>query len=129
MLDIQELDDLICQKLSQQDLAQCARVNKKWHSVVIPHLWGDLTFLEDPEDSAQGFIQMVLKDYLEHYLLQALQDTGRTIKQQLATTPPSFSHKSVLSKYGPWIRLLPSPSSKDHFAPIQQAKVRYQSPS
>jgi len=109
MLDIQELDDLICQKLSQHDLAQCARVNKKWHSAVIPHLWADLTFLEDPGDGAQVFIQMVLKDYLEHYLLQGLQDTGRTIKQQLAKTPPSFSHKSVLSKYGHWIRLLPSP--------------------
>ncbi|KAK3811039.1 MAG: hypothetical protein J3Q66DRAFT_404425 [Benniella sp.] len=108
MLDIQELDDLVCQKLSQHDLAQCARVNKKWHSVVIPHLWGDLTLLEEPGDGTRGFIQMVLKDYLKHHLHQALQDTGRSIKQ-LAKTPLSFSHKSVLSKYGPWIRLLPSP--------------------
>src|SRR5690349_17531954 len=43
MLDLPEIDNMICQQLSRHDLTQCARVNKKWHTIVIPYIWHDLS--------------------------------------------------------------------------------------
>lgn len=46
MLDLPELDDKVCWYLSRHDLAQCARVSKQWNSIVIPHLWHSLTWIQ-----------------------------------------------------------------------------------
>lgn len=43
MLDIPELGDMVCRLLGAHDLAQCARVDKKWNSLVVPYFWRDLT--------------------------------------------------------------------------------------
>jgi hypothetical protein len=92
MLEIPELDGMICQQLWPQDLAQCARVNKRWHSIVIPHLWRDLTYW----NRRQACVQMVADDYLEEQQRQNLPSERQS------------SHMSALSKYGHWIRLLPN---------------------
>ncbi|KAK3811040.1 MAG: hypothetical protein J3Q66DRAFT_350843 [Benniella sp.] len=96
MLEIQELGDMICQLLSLQDLARCARVNKRWHSIVIPHLWRDLECVGSCWKRSQAFVQMVAEDYLEEQQRRNLLCEGQS------------SHMSALSKYGHWIRLLPS---------------------
>jgi len=108
MLGIQELDDAVCQELSHHDLTQCAQVSKKWHSIVIPHLWRDLTWLEQQtcRTNLQEFIQFVAEDYLEEQQRQVLPDEGHSMEQSSQIPPPS-SHMSALSKYGQWIRLLP----------------------
>ncbi|KAK3811042.1 MAG: hypothetical protein J3Q66DRAFT_350847 [Benniella sp.] len=96
MLEIQELDNMICQLLSVQDLARCARVNKRWHSIVIPHLWRDLECVGSCWKRSQEFVQMVAEDYLEEQQRRNLLGEGQS------------SHMSALSKYGHWIRLLPN---------------------
>ncbi|KAF9988272.1 hypothetical protein BGZ65_009500 [Modicella reniformis] len=90
MIGISELDDLISQQLRRCDLVQCALVNKGWHKAVVHHLWGDLT---DLNGSLQrdAFSQMIMEDY----------------QQQQQESPPSVSF-STLSKYGLWIKKIPS---------------------
>ncbi|KAK3811018.1 MAG: hypothetical protein J3Q66DRAFT_414464 [Benniella sp.] len=100
MLDLQELDDLICQQLARQDLVRCARVSRKWHSIVVPHIWRNLSLQNAQKNS---FCRIVLTDYLEQKLL----DEGRVVEQDLH--PPSCSALSALSKYAPCIRVLPDP--------------------
>lgn len=100
MLDIPELDDLICQQLSRHDLLQCIRVNKKWHTAVIPYLWRDISYLYYRQKKA--FCGMVLEDYLGEQQHQKWQQHGYAVRH--GTPVPS-----TLSKYGPWIRILPDP--------------------
>jgi len=65
MLGLTELDDMICQRLSRRDLAQCARVSKKWHSIVIPQLWHDASWisLTKGHKSRLAFCRMVREDH------------------------------------------------------------------
>jgi hypothetical protein len=95
MLELPELVGALCQQLSKQDLTQCARVSRKWHSIVIPHLWRDLSHIP----SWDAFRRMLLEDYLaknQHHELQRERD-------DMGQAQPS-----ALSKYGRWIRLLPN---------------------
>jgi len=109
MLDLTELDDMVYQRLSRHDLTQCARVSKKWHSVVIPHLWRDLSWISslNHKRNRRLFCSMVLEDYLaEQRRQELLQKNGDTTdpSQAQPSHPPS-----TLSKYGHWIRKLPIP--------------------
>ncbi|KAK3811021.1 MAG: hypothetical protein J3Q66DRAFT_350792 [Benniella sp.] len=107
MLGIQELDDLFCLQLTRPDLARCARVNKKWHSIVIPHLWRDLTNLDRSFTRRLSFCRMVLEDYLgEQQQRQKWLDEGSVVEQDIQ--PQSTSALTALAKYGSWIRVLPA---------------------
>ncbi|KAK3811120.1 MAG: hypothetical protein J3Q66DRAFT_58918 [Benniella sp.] len=106
MLDITELDDMIYPQLRRHDLAQCALVSKKWHSLVIPHLWrdvsGESTYSIDC--TMWAFFRMIREDYNAEKRYQELQD-GEQSTQARSPLP-----LSALSKYGHLIRVLPDPN-------------------
>ncbi|KAK3810894.1 MAG: hypothetical protein J3Q66DRAFT_350440 [Benniella sp.] len=108
MLGLPELDDVICLQLTRHDLAQCARVNKKWHTVVIPYLWGDLSCLSDSTvTQRRAFTTLLLEDYLHGQQQQAQsQKDEPSTKRPAHAQPPSLS---ALAMYGCWIRTLPDP--------------------
>ncbi|KAK3810928.1 MAG: hypothetical protein J3Q66DRAFT_350547 [Benniella sp.] len=108
MFNIPELDDLVCRQLDHHDLAQCARVDKKWHAAAIPYLWGDLSCLEDFHNAQQqSFGKLVLENYLhEQQHHQPLNEIHTAVhSKQTQTSLPL----PTLTKYSPWIRLLPGP--------------------
>jgi len=107
MLGIQELDDLICLQLTRPDLARCAQVNKKWHSIAIPHLWHDLTNLDRSFTRRLSFCRVVLEDYLgEQQQRQKWLDEGYVVEQNVQSQ--STSALTALAKYGSCIRVLPA---------------------
>jgi len=108
MLDLPELDDVIVQQLSQHNLAQCARVSKKWHALVSPHLWRDFLWVcvHSPRRGRRVDVRtMVLEDYLAEQQYQESQNYGGVEEPsvRLRPSPPL----STLSRYGHWIRKLP----------------------
>ncbi|KAK3811128.1 MAG: hypothetical protein J3Q66DRAFT_404518 [Benniella sp.] len=105
MLDIPELDDLIFRKLERLDLIQCARVSKKWHALVSPHLWHDLSWACTYARRSDIIRKMVLEDYLAEQRYQESQNDG-SVEELLTQVRPS-PPLSALSKYGQWIRKLP----------------------
>ena len=103
MTDITEIDDVIFGRLEQYDLARCTLVSKKWHAIVVPYLWHDLSFLEKSSDSQrQAFNKLVLEDYLQEHRYQEPGEGDRSSEQ------PSqpLSSLSVLAKYAPVVRLM-----------------------
>ena len=113
MLGLTELDDIICERLGNRDLARCAQVSKKWHSVVIPHLWHDVSWISYNHKGMGAFYEMVLEDYLaerRYQVLQKKEDDMGSPSQVQSSPPPS-----TLSKYGHWIRKLPSRTLEDVF--------------
>ncbi|KAK3810897.1 MAG: hypothetical protein J3Q66DRAFT_390844 [Benniella sp.] len=107
MFDIPELDDMVCRQLRPQDLAQFARVNKKWHTVVIPYLWKDLSCLNASSSTQrQAFTSLLLEDYLQEQRETESQKDGTGTEQAVQAQLPS---PSALAKYGCWIRILPDP--------------------
>ncbi|KAF9360625.1 hypothetical protein BGX26_008463 [Mortierella sp. AD094] len=107
MFDIPELDDIVCLQLRRNDLSQCARVNKKWHDVVTPYLWRDISHI--PFVSQQkAFRRVVLDDYLDDQEHQQSQEEDHSLKQHIQKrSSPSLS---PLAKYGPCIRTIPEPA-------------------
>ncbi|KAF9350337.1 hypothetical protein BGX34_001275 [Mortierella sp. NVP85] len=104
MFDDAEIHKLICRQLEPHDLAQCARVNKKWHKAALPFLWLDLSCLEGLSDTQQqAFCDLILEDYHRYH---ELHEERGTTNQQTRTQP---SPPSILEKYGPWVQKLPSP--------------------
>ncbi|KAF9979001.1 hypothetical protein BGZ65_006772 [Modicella reniformis] len=105
MFDITELNDMVYGQLSRRDLARCAPVNKQWHKTVIPYLWRDITNIWG-WNQRQVFYRMVLEDYLQEQNTNPL----------LPPPPPESSSSSLsgslstLTKYGRWIRVIPSHS-------------------
>ncbi|KAF9350436.1 hypothetical protein BGX34_001223 [Mortierella sp. NVP85] len=100
MFNITELDHLICRQLGRQDLAQCARVNQTWHSIVIPFLWADLSCLEhDSKAQRDAFGRLVIEDYHQAQQYRELQEVS------------SLLFVSSLAKYGPLVQKLPRPSA------------------
>jgi len=65
MFGLPELDYVVCLQLARHDLAQCARVNRMWHTAVIPYFWGDLTKCTDSQQRA--FAKLVREDYYNEY--------------------------------------------------------------
>ncbi|KAK3811043.1 MAG: hypothetical protein J3Q66DRAFT_58287 [Benniella sp.] len=123
MLDIPELDTMVYQCLSERDFARCALVCKKWHALVMPHLWRDLAWLKKSPKNLYAFVRILHNGYRDAIRRQELLDKGdRTMGQP---TPPQSSSSSssssvtasspppssVLSKYARWIRVLPDTSS------------------
>ncbi|KAF9362533.1 hypothetical protein BGX34_005982 [Mortierella sp. NVP85] len=105
MFGLPELDDVICLQLTRHDLAQCAQVNRKWHTAVTPYLWGDLSCLENTSDTQQlAFRTLVYEDYLHE---------KRQGEKYDAEEPPSaqLPFLSTLTKYIPWIQVLPDPEN------------------
>jgi hypothetical protein len=98
MLDVPELDQMVCQHLSRHDLAQCARVSKQWWSIVAPHIWGDLSWLSahDAPHQRTSFYKMVLADFLNK-------------QQQQEEQPSPCPCSPILPQYGHYIRILPDP--------------------
>ncbi|KAF9136124.1 hypothetical protein BGW39_006920 [Mortierella sp. 14UC] len=109
MFDIPELDEMICLQLVRRTLARCARVNKKWHRIVTPYIWHDLSgnrLISEKE----AFCKMVLYDYLEEQVRQQKspkEDPGLKQLLQKRSSPPL----SLLAKYGACIRLIPEDPS------------------
>ncbi|KAG0246308.1 hypothetical protein B0O80DRAFT_499632 [Mortierella sp. GBAus27b] len=101
MFGLFELDELICRQLSRQDLTQCARVNREWHSITIPILWRDLQWVQYRTGSWHLFRNMILEDYRQ------LQEEEFGIQ---SSTHATSSHPlPALTKYGTFVRHLPSP--------------------
>ncbi|KAG0243212.1 hypothetical protein B0O80DRAFT_448492 [Mortierella sp. GBAus27b] len=96
MFDIPELDDLIYRQLEQHDLFQCVQVNKKWHNIVIPFLWREIS-PKSPHSKA-AFYKLVAEDY--HYD-RRVQHEKHSVGQR-RPIPSPFS--SPLTKHGRWIR-------------------------
>jgi hypothetical protein len=108
MFDITELDEVLCQKLNRFDLARCAQVNKKWHRVITPFLWMNLSGLRVATERQQrAFRRLVLQDYL----LAQQQQHALTEEQQCINQPsqPLSPRPSILATYGPLVRTLPAP--------------------
>jgi len=100
MLDLPELNDVVCLQLTRHDLAQCARVNKKWHAVVLWYLWRDLSCLNNSSDAQrQAFMTLLCEDYLHER-----QVAGESLQARAPTI-------STLTKYIPWIQILPDPEN------------------
>ncbi|KAK3810888.1 MAG: hypothetical protein J3Q66DRAFT_350431 [Benniella sp.] len=103
MFGLPELDDIICLQLARHNLAQCAQVNRKWHTAVTPYLWADLSCLENSSDTQRlAFRTLVYEDYLYE---------KRQGKERGAEGPPpaQLPFLSALTKYIPWIQVLPDP--------------------
>ncbi|KAK3811088.1 MAG: hypothetical protein J3Q66DRAFT_390972 [Benniella sp.] len=75
-------------------ICPCAQVNKQWHTLAIPHIWRDLTYVNSYDAKSKAFSRIVLEDYL--------QENGHE------DGPPQ---PTALSKYGHLIRFLPSPET------------------
>ncbi|KAI8352303.1 hypothetical protein B0O80DRAFT_85469 [Mortierella sp. GBAus27b] len=102
MLGIPELDDLICRYLSPHDLTQCAQVNRKWLTAVMPQLWNDLSWIGDASVSQQqAFLKLILEDYLQEQHRRGLQLKDGNMDQSVQ------AQSSTLAKYRYWIRVLP----------------------
>jgi len=114
MLDIPELSDLICGQLGRHDLVQCAQVSKKWHALVIPHLWRDLSWINEElilSTVASAFLRIVQEDYLAEQGYRELYDVKQSTRAQ-----PSRP-MSALSKSGHRARLLQNPNNESTRAP------------
>ncbi|KAI8352306.1 hypothetical protein B0O80DRAFT_85564 [Mortierella sp. GBAus27b] len=102
MFGIPELDDMICRHLSPHDLTQCAQVNRKWHTAVMPQLWRDLSWIGHTSVSQQqAFLKLILEDYLQEQHRRKLQLKGGNMDQSVQ------AQSSTLAKYHYWIRVLP----------------------
>ncbi|KAI8352304.1 hypothetical protein B0O80DRAFT_499604 [Mortierella sp. GBAus27b] len=102
MFGIPELDDMICRHLSPHDLTQCAQVNRKWHTAVMPQLWNDLSWIGDaPVSQQQAFLKLILEDYLQEQHRRELQLKDGNMDQSVQ------AQSSTLAKYRYWIRVLP----------------------
>ncbi|KAI8352285.1 hypothetical protein B0O80DRAFT_454169 [Mortierella sp. GBAus27b] len=101
MLDIPEIDELICQGLGPHDLLQCVLVNKKWNAAIIPYLWRNLSFLRNGHERQQdAFHRLLLEDYLQ---TQQLDQCPNTTEQPELST----SFTTTLARYGCLIQMLP----------------------
>lgn len=105
MFDITELDEVICRHLRTYDLAQCAQVSKKWHAIVAPHLWQDLT---PPTIKTKALCKLVLDDHLYAQQYQAAMEGDCETDQH--SHAPSTTSLPALTKYGKWVRWLPGPA-------------------
>ncbi|KAI8352305.1 hypothetical protein B0O80DRAFT_85608 [Mortierella sp. GBAus27b] len=102
MLGLPELDDMICRHLSPHGLTQCAQVNRKWHTAVMPQLWSDLSWIGDASVSQQqAFLKLILEDYLQEQHGREIQLKEEDMDQSVQT------QSSTLAKYRYWIRVLP----------------------
>ncbi|KAF9983261.1 hypothetical protein BGZ65_001995 [Modicella reniformis] len=104
MLGLPEIDEKIYKKLSHHDLAQCARVCKKWHRRAIPYLWHQLDI---PFLNHGVFHKMILEDYLYEQLHP--RSEGENFKQAVEPHIQERPSPLPLAKYGHWIRQLPQP--------------------
>ncbi|KAK3810895.1 MAG: hypothetical protein J3Q66DRAFT_350441 [Benniella sp.] len=105
MFGLPELDYVICLQLTRHDLAQCARVNRTWHTAIIPYLWGDLTKCTDSQQHA--FAKLVREDYYNEHGRRELSQESHD--PQGPTQAQSALPLSALAKYGPLIRALGDP--------------------
>jgi len=110
MFDIQELNDMVFKLLKPQDLAKCVRVSKEWHSIVIPYLWGDLSWLDAASITQKRVFGALLLESYHHEQRQRetwdLELGLDHLEHSRLSNPPS-----VLAKYGPCVRVLPDLSS------------------
>jgi hypothetical protein len=84
MPDTPELGDLILEQLGRHNLAQCALVSKKWHTLVIPHLWRDTsgTSPYPMDDSVRIFFQTIQEDYTAEQRYKEWQDAEPSTQAQ-----------------------------------------------
>ncbi|KAK3810907.1 MAG: hypothetical protein J3Q66DRAFT_350467 [Benniella sp.] len=121
MFNLPEIDDLVFRQLRQHELALCARVSRMWHRIVIPYLWGDLTYLSEsaiypsnvPDTMRRAFGMMVLDDYLLKTQHGKVQEEGHAMEKHVQAQP------SILGKHGPFIRVLPDPRGLLFYLPIR----------
>ncbi|KAF8986079.1 hypothetical protein BGZ46_009876 [Entomortierella lignicola] len=103
MLDLSELDDIICQYLPIRDLARCSLVNKQWNRIVAPYLWKKIPSCF-AFNGKRAFCKIVLKDYLQERC------------GHLPRPSTQFSNNAY------WIQLIPPPADLyDYFeAPLSR---------
>jgi len=101
MLEIPELDDMICRQLRRCDLVQCIRVNKSWHRACLPYLWHNMTV---SWSKGIALRRMVLDSYLHER--QHQKEDERDVENAQGRTS-----LSTLAQYGRWVRMLPDPES------------------
>ncbi|KAF9362534.1 hypothetical protein BGX34_005983 [Mortierella sp. NVP85] len=105
MFGIPELDNMLCSLLTRHDLAQCARVNTKWYTAIVPSLWRDLSCLNGSSNTQQqAFRTLVYEDYL-HEKQQDELHGGKHGTEEPTQARPQFL--ATLTRYIPWIGLLP----------------------
>lgn len=108
MFDLPELDDVICSHLGQHDLVQCAQVSKKWHTIVIPHLWRAFQWTS-VDRSKEAYRRIVLEDYhYEQERRQLHKEEGSSSEQPDQTTLELHT-LSTFTKYAHYIQTLPTP--------------------
>ncbi|KAK3811106.1 MAG: hypothetical protein J3Q66DRAFT_372790 [Benniella sp.] len=105
MFDLPELDDLIIRQLNRHDLAQCARVCRSWHRIVVPQLWSSLDI---PHFRHEAFRNLVLESYVHEQRFQEREAERYGTEQH---TQASVIPLLPLAKYGHWIRHLPWPDT------------------
>ncbi|KAK3811010.1 MAG: hypothetical protein J3Q66DRAFT_350783 [Benniella sp.] len=121
MFDIPELDELVCRRLSTNDLAQCARVSKKWHTNSTPYLWQDLTY---PRMKTEVLCELILDDYLYEQQYQVVLEGENNTEQH--SSAPSTPSLPSLTKYGMYVRWLPDPTDlpRELCAIVEQQALR-----
>ncbi|KAK3813271.1 MAG: hypothetical protein J3Q66DRAFT_412771 [Benniella sp.] len=110
MLDITELDEPICRQLSRHDLAHCTRVCKRWHRIVAPYIWRDLSAGDFSKQQQAAFVLLVAGDYLQERQHQELQQESHSTDQQF---PPHPSRP--LAKYGHLVQRLPCSKTLEQY--------------
>lgn len=97
MTDITEIDDIIFGRLDSSDLARCILVNRKWHAIVAPYLWCDLSRLDKYSDTQQqAFIRLVLEDYLQEHQDQRLKADDHSTEQPTQAPSPMSAWPNTL---------------------------------
>ncbi|KAG0091244.1 hypothetical protein BGZ93_008554 [Podila epicladia] len=93
MFDILELDRLVYKYLDHHTLAQCARVNKRWHKVVMPFLWTSIHCLS--LDQQPSFHRIVFDDYVQEHKRNATQELlsqNSDLESTSLTTLAQYGH-------------------------------------
>ncbi|KAF8952718.1 hypothetical protein BGZ52_004395 [Haplosporangium bisporale] len=82
MIDISELDEMVCLLLDRGSLAMCAKASKMWNRIVSPFVWRAIP-KDMPAHRWSQFRYIVLEDYLQQISEQEeqnLEDAQRSSK-------------------------------------------------
>jgi hypothetical protein len=123
MFDIPELDGLISQKLGRRDLAQCARVCKRWYRIVVPYIWRELSFMSFSIQQQAAFVQLVVDDYLQERQHQRQQKEGYSMDQWLPLQP-----SRPLARYGHLVQRLTCSYVLEQYFEEHSSRLREQVP-
>ncbi|KAG0345574.1 hypothetical protein BG004_003564 [Podila humilis] len=87
MFEIPELDILICSRLTQDTLAKCSRVCKKWNRVAVIYIWKDI--LVSNRHQAYLLFNLILEDFCQE------KDHGHKQQQHHKPTTPEGTEQQA----------------------------------